>query len=125
MDAEDVSAWEAALTAVGISPADQTRAYERRSFNYKTKDFYTSRTSEIKSQYIKAAKERDTATMTDLRNQWMSLQRAKRKIGLPVSPLSDLLRAPTKQQKEQQRTVGGVPYDSLAGRRFATDLANR
>jgi len=125
MDAEDVSAWEAALTAVGIAPADQTRAYERRSFNYKTKDFYTSRTSEIKSQYIKAVKERDVATMTDLRNQWSSLQRAKRKIGLPVSPLSDLLRAPMEQQKEQRRSVGGVPYDSLAGRKFATELANR
>ena len=120
-----MSAWEAALTAVGIAPADQTRAYERRSFNYKTKDFYTSRTSEIKSQYIKAVKERDVTAMTDLRNQWSSLQRAKRKIGLPVSPLSDLLRAPMEQQKEQRRSVGGVPYDSLAGRKFATELANR
>jgi hypothetical protein len=110
LPANEVSAMDSLFQAIGISPVQQTVAYERQNVVKSLTQNFQARTTEIKNQYAKAVRNGDNAGMSQARDAWVKLQAAKAKNGLPRKPLSDLLKAPSEQRKRERETAGGVPY---------------
>ena len=122
LPAEDVSLFDAAFQAVGL-PTD-TLTGRQRLQNYKAEfdDFYNTRTSELKQQYTKAAREGDSTTMAEAREEWKQLQESRARNGYTRQPLSTLLKAPNEAAKRGRNTVDGVQFNKQSvgfGRQFS------
>jgi hypothetical protein len=83
---------------------------------------FTERTTKIKNDYVKAAREGDSEAQGAAREAWKKLQDVKRREGVNVSPLSDLLKAPAEQKKREKMTVGGVQY-TKGTKKLAQEIA--
>jgi hypothetical protein len=108
LPAEDISAVEALMTAIGMAPVQTTVTYERRQRARDMDNRFQERATRLKNQYAKAAKKNDTAGMREAREAWMTLQDVRSRSGYTRQPLSNLLRAPQEQDKRERNTVGGV-----------------
>jgi len=108
LPAEDISAVEALMTAIGMAPVQTTVTYERRQRARDMDNRFQERATRLKNQYAKAAKKNDTAGMREAREAWMTLQDVRARSGYTRQPLSNLLRAPQEQDKRERNTVGGV-----------------
>lgn len=118
MSPEDISFWDSTLQGLGISPVKLSVAYERQQ-NVKDMDQnFQDRTTKIKGQYIKAARDRDTAGMADARQAWTKMQEARARNGYTKQPMSNLLKAPQEQAKREKMTTGGAQYNKQ-NRKFA------
>lgn len=122
LPAEDVSLFDAAFQAVGL-PTD-TLTGRQRLQNYKAEfdDFYNTRTSELKQQYTKAAREGDSTTMAEAREEWKQLQESRARNGYTRQPLSTLLKAPNEAAKRARNNIDGVQFNKQSvgfGRQFS------
>jgi hypothetical protein len=108
--ASEISAWEATMQAMGITPVQVTTTYERQNTVKALTQNFQARTTEIKNQYAKADRQGDVEAKTQAREDWKKLQDARVRNGLERKPLSDLLKAPAEQRKREKETVGGIPY---------------
>jgi len=119
---DEVSALDTLFQAIGVQPVEQTVTYERQNLMKATTQNFTERTTRIKNDYVKAARAGDTEGQAEAREAWKKLQDVKRREGVNVSPLSDLLKAPAEQRKREKMTVGGVQY-TKGTRKLAEEIA--
>ena len=119
---DEVSSLDTVFQAIGIQPVKQTVTYERQTLMKETTQNFTERTTKIKNDYVKAARAGDTEAQAEAREAWKKLQDVKRREGVNVSPLSDLLKAPAEQRKREKMTVGGVQY-TKGTRKLAEEIA--
>jgi hypothetical protein len=119
---DEVSAMDTLFQAIGVQPVEQTVTYERQNLMKATTQNFTERTTRIKNDYVKAARAGDTEGQAEAREAWKKLQDVKRREGVNVSPLSDLLKAPAEQRKREKMTVGGVQY-TKGTRKLAEEIA--
>jgi hypothetical protein len=108
LPAEEISAVEALMTAIGMTPVQTTVTYERRQRARDMDNRLQERATSLKNQYAQAAKKNDTKAMREAREAWFSLQDTRARNGYTRQPLSNLLRAPQEQDKRERDTVGGV-----------------
>jgi hypothetical protein len=105
---EDISFLDMLSVAIGLPSNKITDRTFVQGAAIDTEQFYKDRTGEIKRDYVKASNARDTDGMAKARKEWQEMQDAKRRNGLKVQPLSDLLKAPQEQKKREAGVVGGV-----------------
>jgi hypothetical protein len=124
LSADDVGEVSALWQAIGVSPVKTSVVYEQqRAFASQT-DKLTARTTEIKQDYAKAYRAKDSEDMATARAEWNQLQDTRRSLGYPRQPMSDLLKAPMEQRKREKATVEGIQYTKgtrTAARQFVTE----
>lgn len=103
LSADEINFFEMALQAVGLPPKDVTDNQMLRNSQFKADEFYKDRTSQLKRQYVEAYRDGDGATMQEVRQSWMETQDARRRLGIKVQPLSELLKAPQEQRKRESK----------------------
>jgi hypothetical protein len=106
----EISSISSVLTALGVPSAKQAVTYERQNRMRDITENFQDRTTRIKNDYAKAARQKDTAAMQQAREAWTKLQQARQRNGLKPQPVSNLLKAPQEQAQREKRTVGGVQY---------------
>jgi hypothetical protein len=122
LPAEDISAMAGLLQLFGIQPVKQAVVYERQQ-NIRDQDQkFQSRATQIKNEYVKAVKGRDTEAAAEARAAWAKLQATRVEKGYTRQPLSILLRAPQEQAKRERDTRGGVQFNK-ANKRAVTEEA--
>jgi hypothetical protein len=109
---EDISGFALALNGLGL-PATQIKDIQRvRGLQYEVEMFYDKREKAVKREYDAAVKENDTATMQELRQEWMALQNGKgewnalynnSKDFLKKQSLSTLLKYPKTTDKREEK----------------------
>jgi hypothetical protein len=122
LPADEVNTLGAIFSSIGLPSAAQAVVYENRQQAYNLKSNFTDRTTKIKQQYVKAYRDKDQAGIREAREAWAKLQDAKRRNGVKVSPVSDLIRAPRDQAKRERDTVGGVQFTG-SNRAMAQQIA--
>ena len=122
LSSDEVSSMDTLFQALGVQPVKQTVTYERQNLMKETTQNFTERTTKIKNDYVKAARNGDSEAQGEARVAWQKLQAVKRENGVNTSPLSDLLKAPAEQKKRERMTVGGVQY-TKGTRKLAEEIA--
>jgi hypothetical protein len=118
----EIGAISSVLTGLGVPSAQQSVTYERQNRMRDITENFQDRTTRIKNDYAKAARQKDTAAMQKAREAWTKLQQARQRNGLKPQPVSNLLKAPQEQAQREKRTVGGVQYRD-GQRKLAEDVA--
>jgi hypothetical protein len=118
---EDISYYDAALTAIGVNPSHLVDQAEKTSDLYNVGQFYDAKTAKLKVDFIKAREANDAARTQDIRAKWRDMQMAQRGQGLKPSPMSTLYKAPRELAKKQHQVMGGVAYDK-SDRRFVMQM---
>jgi hypothetical protein len=106
----EIGAISSVLTGLGVPSVQQSVTYERQNRMRDLTENFQDRTTRIKNDYAKAARQKDTAAMQQAREAWTKLQQARQRNGLKQQPVSNLLKAPQEQAQREKRTVGGVQY---------------
>jgi hypothetical protein len=122
MKPDEVSFLDMLSVAIGLPSNKITDRQFVQGVAIETDKFYKDRTSEIKRDYVKAVKEKDTAGMAEARKEWMDLQNAKAKQKLQRQPLSDLMKAPQEQKKRERNVESGVPV-SKSNKQFIKEVS--
>jgi hypothetical protein len=108
MKPEDISIVDAAFQAVGLP----TTTITGRQYTQKTKvefdKFYADKAAEIKSAYVDANRDGDSAGMADARKDWENLQESRRRNKYKIQPMSELFMAVSAASKRQRSVVNGV-----------------
>jgi len=109
---ENFGGWALALNALGIPATDINKIKWTRGQQYELNDWFQKEQSKIRSTYIKAKKDNNRSAARDAIDTWKSLQQSKDRVrpffnnergSLKRTPLSSLLKAPSKQQKREQK----------------------
>jgi len=111
MSAEEVSALDTLWKSIGISPVKQSVMYQKQQALRDMEKSLNSESSRIKSDYAKAAREKDKGGMAEAREEWKKLQDKRDTNGFRRQAISGLLRAPLGQVDRERRTVGGVQFN--------------
>jgi hypothetical protein len=109
MKPDEISFLDMLSVAIGLPSNKITDRQFVQGVAIETDKFYKDRTGEIKRDYVKAVKEKDTAGMAKARQEWVELQNVKAKQKLTRQPLSDLMKAPQEQKKRERNVESGVP----------------
>jgi hypothetical protein len=117
----EIGAISSVLTGLGVPSVQQSVTYERQNRMRDLTENFQDRTTRIKNDYAKAARQKDTAAMQQAREAWTKLQQARQRNGLKPQPVSNLLKAPQEQAQREKRTVGGVQYRD-GQRKLAEDV---
>jgi hypothetical protein len=107
---EEVSGVDTALQAIGISPSEQTRVYERQQVIRDQDQRFKDRAQQITKDYVRAMREGDSEDAAKAREAWMKLQQVRMEKGYTRQPLSTLLKAPQAQRQREKDTAGGVQF---------------
>jgi hypothetical protein len=108
----DFSGWSLLLNSLGIPASDVTSIKWTRGQQYELTKWFEDRQSEIRKDYIKAYKNKDSSRRKELREEWVTLQKSKGRIRpffnnergtLRSTPLSNLLKSPRKQRKRERK----------------------
>lgn len=108
LPAEDLGFLDSFGQALGLP----SNAVTDRNFLNQSKrtadEFYKQRTSDIKREYVGAFRDNDADVLRQTREEWMTLQQGRQRLGYEVQPLSVLLKAPQEVRKREQNAVSGV-----------------
>jgi hypothetical protein len=118
LPADEVSAWEATIQALGIQPVQQSVVMERQQNTLEMNQFYQDRSTKIKADYVKAMRAGESTA--EIRAAWNKLQEARVKNGYSRQPMSELFRAPQAQAKRAAQTVNGVQFNKT-NKRFVEE----
>jgi hypothetical protein len=118
LPADEVSAWEATVQALGIQPVQQSVVMERQQNTLEMNQFYQDRSTKIKAEYVKAMRAGEPTA--EVRAAWNKLQEARVKNGYTRQPMSELFRAPQSQAKRAAQTVNGVQFNKT-NKRFVEE----
>jgi len=118
LPADEVSAWEATVQALGIQPVQQSVVMERQQNTLEMNQFYQDRSTKIKAEYVKAMRAGESTA--EVRAAWNKLQEARVKNGYTRQPMSELFRAPQSQAKRERQVVDGVQFNK-ANKRFVEE----
>jgi hypothetical protein len=121
MKPEDISGLDAFYTALGVRPRALVNQADRRSADFEANQYYTAKTTELKSNYRKAAAAKDGAQMKAVRSEFEAIQKARERDGFKRQPLSTILKAPAEQAKRNKQVIGGVPT-TKANRQFVAAM---
>ena len=110
MSPDDLSFLDLTMQAVGLPTTTITDRTFKASAKFNSEQFYKDRSSTLKKQYTEAYRSGDADKMGELRQEWMSVQQARREHGYKVQPLSELIRAPREQQGRERNTLAGVQF---------------
>jgi hypothetical protein len=118
MSPDEISFAAGLSKAIGLPTTSVTNQQRQRNDVFELDKHFHDQDTALKNQYAKAHREKDTAEMADLRQEWMDNQAAKRRWademkrqglghkdlvkGLKVQPLSTLIRAPKDQVKRER-----------------------
>ena len=108
---EDISTVDAFKTALGVRPRELVNVAERRSAEFDATEHYKALSTQLTRQYNRAAKDKDTAEMADIRGQWQKMNEARVEQKFRPEPLSTLLKGPMRQMKTERGVIGGVATD--------------
>ena len=108
MKPESLQGMPAFLTALGVRPRALVNEGDRRSVAFQTNEFYNTKVSQIKGEYMQAVKANDSAGKQSAIADFKTLQAARRRDGLMPQPLGNLLKAPAEQKKRERGIIGGV-----------------
>ena len=111
LPAEEVTGVDTLLQAIGISPAEQTRVYERQQVIRDQDQRFKDRAQQITKDYVRAMREGDSEDAAQAREAWMKLQQVRMEKGYTRQPLSTLLKAPQAQRQREKDTAGGVQFN--------------
>jgi hypothetical protein len=118
LDAEEVNLFDAAMKMVGLPTAKVTEFQVDRNDLYQLGQHFKTRDARIKDAYANAAKDRDSAKMSEIRAEWKEVQESKQRWademaqrgmknkklleGLKQRPMSVLLKAPQEKMKRER-----------------------
>jgi hypothetical protein len=105
---EEISVVDAAFQAVGLPTTTITRQQFTQRVVADQNKYYADKASEIKTNYVAASKDGDTAAMAEARQEWEELQASRRAKGFKVQPMSELFQAVAEARKRERGVVGGV-----------------
>jgi hypothetical protein len=108
---EEVSGVDTVLQAIGISPIEQARVYERQQVIRDQEQAFKNRAQQITKDYVRAMREGDSEDAGKARESWMKLQQVRMEKGYTRQPLSTLLKAPQAQRQREKDTAGGVQFN--------------
>ena len=108
MKPEDISIVDAAFQAVGLPTTTITSRQYIQNTKFEFDKFYTAKAADIKSAYVDANRDGDTAAMADARKDWEDLQASRRKNGYKIQPMSELFMAVSAARKRQASVTNGV-----------------
>jgi hypothetical protein len=108
MKPEDISIVDAAFQAVGLPTTTITSRQYIQNTKFEFDKFYAGKAADIKSAYVDANRDGDTATMADARKDWEDLQTSRRKNGYKIQPMSELFMAVSAARKRQASVTNGV-----------------
>ena len=74
---EDISEFGLLLNALGLPSTMLNDMKRENARHYEVTQFFEDRSGEIKHDFLKAFKDKDSAEMAELRKEWMDLQAAK------------------------------------------------
>lgn len=109
-DPDEMPTMDTIWRAMGFSPLSQSNRQTAADLKYQTEDFYKTKVSNLRREYVAAAKEKNGAELKDIREKWSDLQDARVKNGLKRQPLGDLLKSPREQEKRERNTLSGMQY---------------
>lgn len=93
---------------VGMPSTTITERQYAQGVVSRTDQYFNQEAKDIKHDYTRAFKEKDSAGMAAARAEWKKLQDARAKQGYKIQPLSDLIKAPQAQLKRERSVIGGV-----------------
>lgn len=108
---EDFSGWQLVVNALGIPATDLNQLKWRRGEQYELNKYFSEQQSKIRKEYVEAKKNGDSAAAREAMKDWKALQKSKDRVrpffndarsALRKTPLSSLLKAPTRQQEREQ-----------------------
>lgn len=111
MSPDEVTWVDGLFQAAGLPTSTLTERNFRSSAEYKASKFFDEKSSEIKRSYVEAFQDNDTEAMAEARQDWLDMQATRRRLGMTVQPLSQLIKAPQEQRKRERAAVGGVATD--------------
>ncbi|MDR0674260.1 MAG: hypothetical protein LBF93_11560, partial [Zoogloeaceae bacterium] len=91
---EEFSYGDALAASLGFRTLSEARAQEARNRAYDLKETWTASTARLKRRYTDAHRARDYEALREIREDWATLQAAKKKHGGKATPLSTLLKSP-------------------------------
>jgi hypothetical protein len=107
---DDVSMFSAFMQAVGLPVTSMTERTRQANLVYDTEHYYQQRSTDLARQYASAQDGGDTKQMAKLRQEWMNVQDARQRQGLPRQPMERLFKASQVARKRTANVVRGVPY---------------
>ena len=114
---EDIETFQLLLDSIGMKSPEMRRMDWYKNQQWEVKQFYSDRSKEIQREYTEAFKEKDTAQLAELRQDWMDLQAGKDHLRylfgdnhdeLKRQPLSNLIKYPqtvANRERKLQRSV--------------------
>ncbi len=97
--------------SLGLQSSQKSVVYEQQQRVRAMDQNFQDRSTRIRNDYVKAARERDSEAMAEARQDWARLQEARARNGYTKQPLSSLLKAPQEQAKRERNTAGGVQFN--------------
>ena len=108
---EDFSELGLVLTSLGI-PATEVQSLKWvRGQQFEISQYFSDAQAKIRKKYIKAHKEKDTKLKNKLKEEWMTLQRSKKRLrpffndnykSLRFTPVSSLILSPMQQRRRER-----------------------
>lgn len=111
MSADEITWVDGLFQAVGLPTSTITDRNFRSGAEYKASKFFDEKVSQVKKDYIEAFQDNDTDAMAEARQEWLDMQATRKRLGLTVQPLSQLIKAPRERMKRDRMAVGGVAAD--------------
>lgn len=119
---DEISFAESLMTGLGFSSVQKSVVYEQQQRVRNMDQNFQDRTTEVKNQYAKAVREKDTEAMAEARQAWAKLQEARVRNGYTKQPLSNLLKAPQEQAKREKNTLNGVQFNKQNAKFVASQV---
>lgn len=111
MSADEITWVDGLFQAVGLPTSTITDRNFRSGAEYKASKFFDEKSSQVKKDYVEAFQDNDTDAMAEARQEWLDMQATRKRLGLTVQPLSQLIKAPRERMKRDRMAVGGVAAD--------------
>ena len=111
MSADEITWVDGLFQAVGLPTSTITDRNFRSGAEYKASKFFDEKVSQVKKDYVEAFQDNDTDAMAEARQEWLDMQATRKRLGLTVQPLSQLIKAPRERMKRDRMAVGGVAAD--------------
>lgn len=111
MSADEITWVDGLFQAVGLPTSTITDRNFRSGAEYKASKFFDEKAPQVKKDYIEAFQDNDTDAMAEARQEWLDMQATRKRLGLTVQPLSQLIKAPRERMKRDRMAVGGVAAD--------------
>jgi len=108
MKPQDVGILTAAAQLVGLPTNQITHQQFAQKVKAEYDKEYEARLTEIKGEYVKAARASDYKAMSNAREEFKRMEESRVANGYKRQPLSELLKAPMAAKKRENSVVNGV-----------------